>query len=148
MEKLKEAILNDTFQTSSFLMEDESQNEHRLQGKDLIIDLPPQIQMIRSRNWELEKHFFSRLQEINESFILYDKEDFDIGSPTKVISVSNDMIEFLEGRTAKSLAPKKVDAIVLNYPFYFFNLRSEMGIGNILSLKMFNRGTQNNYIGL
>lgn len=146
--KLKEAILNDTFQTSSFLMEDESQNEHRLQGKDLIIDLPPQIQMIRSRNWELEKHFFSRLQEINESFILYDKEDFDIGSPTKVISVSNDMIEFLEGRTAKSLAPKKVDAIVLNYPFYFFNLRSEMGIGNILSLKMFNRGTQNNYIGL
>ena len=145
---LKETSLEDTFQNSSFLMEDESQNEHRLQGKELIVDLPPQIQMIKSRNWELDKHFFSRLMQLNESFTLYDKEDFDIGSPTKVLSISDDMIEFLEGRTSKSLAPSKIDALVLNYPFYFFNLRSEMGIGNILSLKMFNRGTQNNYVGL
>ncbi|MHA2157159.1 MAG: M48 family metalloprotease, partial [Candidatus Hodarchaeales archaeon] len=145
---LKDATLNDTFQNSSFLMEDDSQTVHQLLGKDLIVDLPPQIQMIKSRNWELEKHFFSRLKQLNESFTLYDKEDFDIGSPTKVLSISDDMIEFLEGRTAKKLAVNKVDALVLNYPFYFFNLRSEMGIGNILSLKMFNRGTQNNYIGL
>ncbi|MHA1994817.1 MAG: M48 family metallopeptidase [Candidatus Hodarchaeales archaeon] len=145
---LKDAIINDTFQNSSFLMEDDSQTEHHLLGKDLIVDLPPQIQMIKSRNWELEKHFFSRLKQLNESFTLYDKEDFDIGSPTKVLSISGDMIEFLEGRTTKKLAVNKVDALVLNYPFYFFNLRSEMGIGNILSLKMFNRGTQNNYIGL
>ncbi|MHA1976321.1 MAG: M48 family metalloprotease [Candidatus Hodarchaeales archaeon] len=145
---MKESVLEDSFQNSSFLMEDESQIVHRLQGKELIVDLPPQIQMIKSRNWELEKHFFSRLKELNESFTLYDKEDFDIGSPTKVLSISDDKIEFLEGRTSKSLSPSKVDALVLNYPFYFFNLRSEMGIGNILSLKLFNRGTQNNYVGL
>jgi hypothetical protein len=145
---LKDVTLSDTFQSSSFLMEDKLKNEYRLLGKDLIVDLPPQIQMIKSRNWELEKHFFSRLKQLNESFTLYDKEDFDIGSPTKVLSISDDMIEFLEGRTSKSLAPNKVDALVFNYPFYFFNLRSEMGIGNILSLKMFNRGTQNNYVGL
>ncbi len=145
---LKQATISDTFQKSTFLLEDEFQTEHRFKGKDLIIDLPPQIQMIKARNWEREKHFFSRLKALNESFTLYDKEDFDIGSPTKVLSISDNEIEFLEGRTPKSLTPNKVDALVLGYPFYFFNLKNEMGIGNLLSLKIFNRGTQNSYIGL
>ncbi len=145
---LKEANLLDSFQTSTFLMTDEKHVEYELKGSDLIIDLPPQIQMIKTRSWEIERHFFSRLQQLNESFTLYDKEDFDIGSPAKILSINDDLIEFQEGRTSKSLTPNKIDALVFNYPFYFFNLRSEMGIGNILSLKLFNRGEQNSYIGL
>jgi hypothetical protein len=145
---LKEVILGDTFQTSILVMEDENQNEYRFDGKELIIDFPPQIQMIKSKNWMVEKHFFSQLKTLNESFILYDKEDFDIGAPTKVVALSDDSLEILEGRTPKSIYPNKLDAIVLGYPFFILNLRGEMGLGSILSLKLFNRGIQSNYIGL
>jgi hypothetical protein len=145
---LKEMILRERFQDSTFLMIDEKNIEHELKGRDLIIDLPPQIQMIKARSWEIERHFFLKLKHLNESFTLYDKEDFDIGSPAKILSIDEDMIEFQEGRVSKMLSPKKIDALVFHYPFHFFNLRSEMGIGNILSLKLFNRGAQNSYIGL
>jgi hypothetical protein len=104
--------------------------------------------MIKSKNWQIEKHFFSHLKTLNEAFILYDKEDFDIGAPTKVLSLSDDSLEIIEGRTPKSISPNKLDAIVLGYPFFIFNLRGEMGLGSILSLKLFNRGIQSKYIGL
>ncbi len=129
-------------------MEDLETKKHVFQGKELIIDRPPMIQMIKQRNWETEKTFFSRLKELGEPFILYDKEDFDIGAPTKILSVSDDSLEILEGRTSKNIAPSKLDALVLGYPFYTLNLKSEMGIGNLLSLKLFNRGIQSKYIGL
>ena len=145
---LKDVIIKESFQASEFTMEDLETKEHVLHGKDLIIDRPPMIQMIKQRNWETEKAFFSRLKELEEPFILYDKDDFDIGAPTKILSVSDDSLEILEGRTSKNIAPSKLDALVLGYPFYTLNLKSEMGIGNLLSLKLFNRGIQSKYIGL
>ncbi|MHA2052522.1 MAG: M48 family metallopeptidase [Candidatus Hodarchaeales archaeon] len=144
----KEAQIMETFQDSTFTFTNVNGKEFRYTGKELIIDLPPLIQMIKQRNWGQEKHFFSKLNQLDESIILYDKEDFDIGAPTKILSSSDDSIEILEGRTAKAIHPNKLDAIILGYPFHFFNLKNEMGFGSRISLKIFNRGTKINYIGL
>ncbi|MHA2245967.1 MAG: hypothetical protein ACXADY_13475, partial [Candidatus Hodarchaeales archaeon] len=89
-----------------------------------------------------------RLQKLNEPIILYDKEDIDIGAPCKVISLSDDVIELLEGRTIKFLTTKKIDALILDYPFFIVNFRKEMGFGNILLSKLFNRGLKIKYVGL
>jgi hypothetical protein len=145
---LKKVITKDSFQSSEFIMEDLDKNEHIFKGKELIIDTPPTLQMIKQRNWEIEKPFFLRLSELKEPFILYDKEDFDIGAPTKILSVSDDSLELLEGRISKSIAPSKLDALVLGYPFHILNIKNEMGFGSLLSLKIFNRGIQSKYIGL
>ena len=87
---------------------------------------------------------------MNEPVILYDKEDIDIGAPSKItgVSQSNDEISILEGRTNKTLLSKKIDTLILYYPFFLINFRNEMGIGNMISLKMFNRGIKTKYIGL
>ena len=129
-------------------MQDLENNEHQFKGKELVIDRPPIVQMIKNRNWKSEKPFFSRLSELGEPFILYDKEDFDIGAPTKILSVSDDSLEILEGRTSKKIVPSKLDALVLGYPFHTLNLKNEMGFGSLLSLKLFNRGIQSKHIGL
>ena len=145
---LKEVEIKDSFQDSIFTLEDLEKNEHQFQGKEFVIDLPPIVQMIKQRNWKSEKMFFLRLSELGESFILYDKEDFDIGAPSKVLSVSDDSLEILEGRTSKNIESSKLDALVLGYPFHTLNLKTEMGFGSLLSLKLFNRGTQSKYIGV
>ena len=144
---LKDIVVKESFQTSKFIWEDLDNNEHHFQGKELILDIPPIIQMIKERNWKSEKPFFSRLIELEEPFVLYDKDDFDIGAPTKILSVSDDSLEILEGRTTKNIAPSKLDALVLGYPFYTLNLKNEMGFGNLLLLKLFNRGIQSKHIG-
>ncbi|MHA1542005.1 MAG: M48 family metallopeptidase, partial [Candidatus Hodarchaeales archaeon] len=146
--KLKDVEIKESFQTSIFIMQDLENNEHQFKGKELVIDRPPIVQMIKNRNWKSEKPFFSRLSELGEPFILYDKEDFDIGAPTKILSVSDDSLEILEGRTSKNIAPSKLDALVLGYPFHTLNLKNEMGFGSLLSLKLFNRGIQSKHIGL
>jgi hypothetical protein len=145
---LKEVVFEENFQNSTFILEDENQEKHRFKGKDLIIDLPPQLHMIKTRNWETEKHFFSSLGSLNEPFILYDKEDFDIGAPTKIISLSDESLELIEGRTQKNILPVKLDAIVLDYPFFIINLRKEMSVGSLISLKLSNRGLKSKYIGI
>ncbi|MHA1947657.1 MAG: M48 family metallopeptidase [Candidatus Hodarchaeales archaeon] len=146
--KLKDVSVKESFQTSIFTMQDLDNNEHQFKGKELVIDIPPIVQMIKYRNWISEKAFFSRLSELGEPFILYDKEDFDIGAPTKILSVSDDSLEILEGRTSKNIAPNKLDALVLGYPFHTLNLKNEMGFGSLLSLKLFNREIQSKHIGL
>ena len=143
----KEAKINDSFQKSSFTFVDMNDTEITFSGKELIVDLPPLIQLIKQRNWEQEKYFFTTLNKLNESIILYDKEDFDIGAPTKIISSSDELLEIIEGRTVKTIQPNKLDAIILGYPFHFLNLKNEMGLGSRLSLKVFNRGTKVSYIG-
>lgn len=145
---LKEVKLTEYFSTTSFLFEDQAQNSIHFTGKELAITLPPLMQMIKGKNWSIEKSFFELLKESNEPFILYDKEDFDIGAPCKVISLSDDSIEFLEGRSSRILSPNRIDALILDYPFFLINLKKEMGFGNILSLKLFNRGLKTKYIGL
>jgi len=145
---LKDVTIKETFQASEFIMEDLDKKEHVFHGKELIINMPPTIQIIKQRNWESEKTFFSRLSELGEPFILYDKEDFDIGAPTKILSVSDDSLEILEGRISKNISPSKLDALVLGYPFHTFNLKNEMGFGSLLSLKVFNRGIQSKYVGV
>jgi Zn-dependent protease with chaperone function len=146
--KLKDVSVKESFQKSIFIMQDLDNNEHQFKGKELVIDLPPIVQMIKYRNWKSEKTFFSRLSELGEPFILYDKEDFDIGAPTKILSVSDDSLEIIEGRTSKNIAPSKLDALVLGYPFHTLNIKNEMGFGSLLSLKLFNRGIQSKHIGL
>ena len=145
---LKDVTVNESFQTSIFTLVDLDNKGHKFQGKEIVIDIPPIVQMIKSRNWKSEKMFFSRLSELGEPFILYDKEDFDIGAPTKILSVSDESLEILEGRTPKSISPNKLDALVLGYPFHTLNLKTEMGFGSLLSLKIFNRATRSSYIGL
>ncbi|MFX0152085.1 MAG: M48 family metalloprotease [Candidatus Hodarchaeota archaeon] len=145
---LKEVKMAEKFSTTSFIFEDQNQNAVQFTGKELAITLPPLVQMIRSKNWSIEKSFFNLLKETNEPFILYDKEDFDIGTPSKVISLTDNSVEFLEGRSSRNLSSNKIDALVLDYPFFLINLKKEMGFGNILSLKLFNRGLKTKYIGL
>ena len=117
-------------------------------GRDLIISLPPLFQLIKSKNWGKEKQFFEKLKTLKEPFILYDKEDIDIGTPCKVMDVSDKNIKFLEGRIEKQRLSNQIDAIILDYPFHMINIKKEMGLGNILSLKIFDRGIRSNYIGL
>ena len=146
---LKEVNLEDNFKNTSFIFEDESQMEHRFTGHDLIISSPPIVQMINLKNWNKEKSFFKLLQKLDEPFILYDKEDIDIGSPCKIKHIQdNDTIELLEGRTQRMITPSKIDALVLDYPFFLINFRNEMGFGNVLTLKLFNRGLKIKYMGL
>jgi Zn-dependent protease with chaperone function len=145
---LKEVKMAEKFSTTAFIFEDQSQNVVQFSGKELAITLPPLVQMIKSKNWSIEKSFFNLLKETNEPFILYDKEDFDIGTPSKVISLEDNSVEFLEGRSSRNLSSNKIDALILDYPFFLINLKKEMGFGNILSLKLFNRGLKTKYIGL
>ena len=149
---LKEVHMEDNFKNTVFVFEDESQKEHQFTGQDLVISSPPIVQMIHAKNWNVEKFFFKLLQKLDEPFILYDKEDIDIGAPCKIKSVldndTNDTIELLEGRTQRMITPGKIDALILDYPFFLINFRNEMGFGNILSLKLFNRGLKIKYFGL
>lgn len=146
---LKEVKLEKTFRESIFIFEDEIQNKLQYQGQDIVISSPPLIQMIYERNWAKEKAFFRLLQSLGEPIILYDKEDIDIGTPCKIKNLGDDdTIELLEGRTSRVITPNKIDALILDYPFYLINFRKEMGLGNILSLKLFNRGLKTKYIGL
>jgi Zn-dependent protease with chaperone function len=145
---LKDIHLTEKFSTTSFSFGDQSQNEYSFTGKELIISVPPLFHLIKGRNWNIEKTLFDKLRELDEPFILYDKEDFDIGAPCKVNSLSEDIIDFLEGRSSRILSPQKIDAIILFYPFFLINMKKEMGIGNRISLKLLNRGTKTKYIGL
>ncbi|UCE13756.1 MAG: M48 family metalloprotease [Candidatus Heimdallarchaeota archaeon] len=147
---LKEVQITENFKDSTFMFEDETKNEKHFFGRELVISSPPLVQMIYSKNWHKEREFFKLLQRLDEPFILYDKEDIDIGAPCKVKALLNndETIEFLEGRTTRSLIPKDLDAVVLDYPFFIINFRKEMGFGNILTLKLFNRGLKTKYIGL
>lgn len=146
---LKEVQVEDNFKNSVFVFEDESQKEHQFTGRDLVVSSPPIVQMIHTKNWNIEKSFFKLLQKLDEPFILYDKEDIDIGAPSKIKSVlDNDTIELLEGRTPRMITPGKIDALILDYPFFLINFRNEMGFGNVLSLKLFNRGLKIKYFGL
>jgi hypothetical protein len=146
---LKNVLVHDNFKNTLFIFEDESQKEHEFTGRDLIISSPPIIQMIHAKNWNKEKFFFKLLQRLDEPFILYDKEDIDIGAPCKIKDIrENDTIELLEGRTHRTITPNKIDALILDYPFFLINFRNEMGFGNVLSLKLFNRGLKIKYMGL
>jgi hypothetical protein len=145
---LKNIQITENFATTSFSFGDQSQNEYSFTGNELIISVPPLFHVIKGKNWNVEKTLFNKLRELNEPFILYDKEDFDIGAPCKVNSLSDDIVEFLEGRSTRILSPQKIDAIILYYPFFLINMKKEMGIGNIISLKLMNRGTKTKYIGL
>jgi Zn-dependent protease with chaperone function len=147
---LKEVQLAEKYEKILFIFKDETEKEYQFFGRDLIIETPPFLHMINVKNWKKEKKFFSRLKELTEPIVLYDKEDIDIGAPSKVVDVSmtDDIIEILEGRTMKTLLPRKIDALVLYYPFFMVNFRNEMGIGNILSYKIFNRGIRTKYIGI
>ena len=105
--------------------------------------------MIYTKNWKQEKSFFKLLQKLDEPFILYDKEDIDIGAPCKIKEVmDDDTIELLEGRTQRMITPNKIDALILDYPFFLVNFKNEMGFGNVLTLKLFNRGLKIKYLGL
>jgi len=146
---LKEVRLAKDFKKTVFIFEDSIQNEYQFLGKELVISSPPLVQMINAKNWEKEKSFFQLLQNLSEPFILYDKEDIDIGAPCKVNTVLEDnTIELLEGRTLRTIKPNMIDALILDYPFYLINFRNEMGFGNILTLKLFNRGLKTKYVGL
>ncbi|MFX1282290.1 MAG: M48 family metalloprotease [Promethearchaeota archaeon] len=146
---LKEVHLATHFRDTVFLFEDITQNEYQYQGKELVISSPPLVQMINAKNWSQEKRFFKLLQKLNEPFVLYDKEDIDIGAPCKVNTISDDdTIELLEGRTLRTIKPNMIDALILEYPFYLINFRKEMGFGNVLTLKLFNRGLKTKYVGL
>ncbi|MFX1504929.1 MAG: M48 family metalloprotease [Promethearchaeota archaeon] len=146
---LKNVQVGDNFKNTLFVFEDESQKEHEFSGRDLIIFSPPIIQMINVKNWNREKSFFKLLQRLDEPFILYDKEDIDIGAPCKIQNVlEDDTIELLEGRTHRTITPGKIDALILDYPFFLINFRNEMGFGNVLTLKLFNRGLKIKYLGL
>ncbi len=145
---LKEVHIADNFKNSAFIFEDETQNEKKYFGQELVISSPPLLHMIYAKNWHKENIFFRLLQRLEEPFILYDKEDIDIGAPCKVKSISNDEITFSEGRTTRSLSPKKIDAVILDYPFFLVNFRKEMGFGNIVAMKLFNRGLKIKYVGL
>jgi Zn-dependent protease with chaperone function len=147
-QSLKDIELNENFKNTAFIFEDEKQNQYRLLGRELVISTPPSLQIIKAKNWPKEKAFFERLKELNEPLILYDKEDYDIGAPCKVHSLSDDNIEIIEGRTKRTLPYNKIDALVLDYPFFFINMKNEMGFGNILALKLFNRGLKTKYIGI
>ncbi|MFX0122804.1 MAG: M48 family metalloprotease [Candidatus Hodarchaeota archaeon] len=145
---LKKVQVEEKFKNTVFIFEDESQKEYKFTGRDLIISSPPIVQMIHEKNWNEERSFFKHLQELDEPFILYDKEDIDIGAPCKIKSIlANDTIELLEGRTHRTITPAKIDALILDYPFFLINFRNEMGFGNILSLKLINRGLKIKYLG-
>lgn len=147
---LKEVQITENFKDSAFMFEDDTKNEQQFLGQELVISSPPLVQMIYSKNWYKEREFFKLLQRLEEPFILYDKEDIDIGAPCKVKSLLNSdkTIEILEGRTVRTLTPKDLDAVVLDYPFFIINFRKEMGFGNIFTLKFFDRGLKTKYIGL
>ncbi len=147
---LKDVQMAEKYKDILFTFEDEENKEHQYSGQDLVIETPPFLHMINPKNWKKEKLFFKRLCELNEPVILYDKEDIDIGAPSKItdVSQSNDEISILEGRTNKTLLSKKIDTLILYYPFFLINFRNEMGIGNMISLKIFNRGIKTKYIGL
>ncbi|MHA2073418.1 MAG: M48 family metalloprotease [Candidatus Hodarchaeales archaeon] len=147
---LKDVLIAEKYKDLTFVFEDDEKKEYQYLGKDLVVEIPPFLHMINPKNWKKEKLFFKRLYELNEPVILYDKEDIDIGAPIKItdVSLSNDEISILEGRTKKSLLSKKIDTLILYYPFFLINFRKEMGIGNIISLKIFNRGIRTKYIGL
>ena len=145
---LKEVRIEENYKNSEFIFEDETQNERHYSGRELVISSPPLLQMVYEKNWYKEQNFFKLLQKLEEPFILYDKEDIDIGAPCKVKSISNDEITFVEGRTTRTHPPKKIDAIILDYPFFLVNFRKEMGFGNIIALKLFNRGVKTKYVGL
>ncbi|MHA2226080.1 MAG: M48 family metalloprotease [Candidatus Hodarchaeales archaeon] len=147
---LKDVIMKNDFKNTEFLLEDETQKEHKFLGRELIISSPPLFQMFYSKNWNKEKSFFKLLTTLGEPVILYDKEDIDIGAPCKIKTLSEDgnKIELLEGRTLRTLDPKKIDSLILEYPFYMFNFRNEMGFGNIFTLRLFNRGMKTKYVGL
>lgn len=147
---LKEVRVAEDFKNTVFVFEDKIQNEHQYLGRELVISSPPLVQMIYTKNWAKEKSFFKLLQKLDEPFILYDKEDIDIGAPCKVKTLSDagDTIELLEGRTSRIIPPSKIDALILDYPFFLINFRKEMGFGNILTLKLFNRGLKTKYVGL
>jgi len=136
------------FHSSVFSFSDSNGERIQYTGRDLVISLPPLFQLIKSKNWKKEKDFFERLKALKEPFILYDKEDIDIGAPCKVIEISDMNIKFLEGKMEKERLSNQIDAIILDYPFHMINIRREMGLGNILSLKIFDRGIKSNYIGL
>ncbi|MFX0085971.1 MAG: M48 family metalloprotease [Candidatus Hodarchaeota archaeon] len=147
---LKEVQLAEKFENLLFIFKDETDKEYQFFGRDLVIETPPFLHMINVKNWEKEKKLFIRLKELTEPIVLYDKEDIDIGAPSKIVDVSikDDILEILEGRTKKTLVPRKIDALVLYYPFFMINFRNEMGIGNVISYKIFNRGIKTKYIGI
>jgi len=148
--RLKDVQITEKYENIKFIFEDEVENELSFFGRDLVIETPPFLHMINVKHWDTEKVFFERLKDSTEPILLYDKEDIDIGAPSKILDVSKTekTLEILEGRTKKSLLSKKIDTLVLYYPFFMFNFRSEMGIGNLLSLKLFNRGIKTKYIGI
>lgn len=145
---LKEVDIGETFSDSSFLFEDHTHTQYRMNGNELAVFMPPLLQMIKTKNWKKDKAFFNRLKRLGEPVILYDKEDFDIGAPIKITAVSESSLEFLEGRTLRNLPSNKLDALVLDYPFYLINIKKEMGFGSIIAFKLSNRGIQAKYIGI
>lgn len=148
--RLKEVHIEEDFKNTEFIFEDDSQIQHKYLGRELVISSPPLVQMIYAKNWNKEKSLFKLLHELDEPFIFYDKEDIDIGAPCKVKSLSDDgnTLELLEGRTARTISHRKIDALILDYPFFLINFRNEMGFGNILTLKIFNRGLKIKHVGL
>jgi hypothetical protein len=145
---LKEVEIGETFSESSFLFVDNKQAQYRMNGNELVVFTPPLLQMIKKKNWEKEKVFFDLLKRLGEPVTLYDKEDFDIGTPIKITAVSKSSVDFLEGRTPRDLPITKLDALILDYPFYMMNIKKEMGLGSIIAFKLLNRGVQAKYIGI
>ncbi len=147
--KLDNLEINESFQNSKFLFLEEDK-KYEFTGKELVALVPPQFQMIYAKNWEKEKFFFKRLQLLKEPIILYDKEDIDIGAPCLISGVNfeDKTISIIENGKQRELNIKKIDAIVLDYPFYFLSFKKEMGFTNVLSLKLFNRGAKAKYIGV
>ncbi|MHA1227844.1 MAG: hypothetical protein ACTSPV_13945 [Candidatus Hodarchaeales archaeon] len=146
--EFKKFELGSNFKSSLFTFRNETGEEISFSGKDVVIFSPPLIQFFKAKNWDKERKLFEKLKDLEEPFILYDKEDIDIGAPVKVKAISESSIQILDGNQLKNLVPKQIDAIVLDYPFYLINFKKEMGFGNIISLRVFNRGIKTKYFGL
>ncbi|MHA1971994.1 MAG: M48 family metalloprotease [Candidatus Hodarchaeales archaeon] len=146
--EFKKFTLSSDFRSSIFIFQNEDGEEISYLGKDIVVASPPLIQFFKTKNWDKEKKLFEKLMRLGEPFILYDKEDIDIGAPVKVKSITENSMQILEGNQVKTLPSKQIDAIVLDYPFFLVNFKNEMGLGNLISLKIFNRGNKTKYIGL
>ncbi len=148
--KLHDVQFNGSFKDSIFNFKDTKQEEIKYTGNEILISTPPIIHMMNSKNWDKQYSFLNLLKDLEEPLILYNKEDIDIGIPIKIKNVADKLntLEILEGRTKREIGLRDIDALILNYPYFMINLKKEMGFGNILSLKMFNRDIKTQYIGI
>ncbi|MHA2363678.1 MAG: M48 family metallopeptidase [Candidatus Hodarchaeales archaeon] len=127
-------------------------NEFEYKGKELNFSLPPIVVIFYKRFKEENIQFVKHLAHKSIPVTLYSVKDPDIGIPCIIkrvqdTSESNLVIYQSPGESKEEqMTIKKLDAIVLRFPFVLVNPKSEFGVFSKLFLRISNKGDEMKYI--